>query len=97
MSIQLESINFIVPIATIKEKYPRVWDQCLKDHKRLIGGSVWYDDYLFIDGAMNPRDIGYLMDEWAAMGFENHAGGDKPERWIDVCVVEFFGPTLPCN
>ena len=61
MAVQLEFINFIAPIETINEKYPGGWEQRLKDHQNLIGGRVWFDDYLFRDGAMNPMDIGSLV------------------------------------
>ena len=99
MAIQLEFINFIVPIKTIKEKYPGGWEQCLKDHENLIGGRIWYDDCLFRDGAMNPMDIGQLVEEWKKLGFHTHDGGDSPVKWVDVCVVEFMfnGATLPCD
>ena len=99
MAVQLEFINFIVPIETIKEKYPGGWEQCLKDHQNLIGGRVWFDDYLFRDGAMNPMDIGSLVEEWKSLGFHTHDGGENPSKWVDVCVVEamFGGTTLPCD
>ena len=99
MAIQLECISFIIPIKTIKEKYPGSWAQCLEDHKNLIGGRVWYDDHLFRDGAMNPMDIGTLVDEWTTLGFWTHyEQGETPTKWIDVCVVEsIFGTTLPCD
>jgi len=99
MSIQLEFINLIVPIKTIEEKYPGGWEKCLTDHIDLIGGRVWYDEFLFRDGAMNPMDIGHLVKQWEKFGFHTHDGGDKPTKWIDVCVVEvmFGGATLPCD
>jgi len=99
MSVQLEFINFIVPIKTIKEKYPGGWEQCLSDHENLIGGRVWYDEHLFRDGAMNPMDIGRLVEEWRELGFQPHDGGDNPTKWVDVCVVEamFGGNTLACD
>ena len=55
MSISTEFIDFIVPIETIRQKYPGGWEQCLKDHENLINGRVWFDDYLIRDGAMGPR------------------------------------------
>jgi hypothetical protein len=64
MAVQLEFINFIVPIKVIKQKYPGGWEQCLKDHEDLIGGRVWFDEHLLRDGAMNPLDISYLLEEW---------------------------------
>lgn len=67
MAVQLEFINFIAPIETINEKYPGGWEQRLKDHQNLIGGRVWFDDYLFRDGAMNPMDIGSLVEEWKSL------------------------------
>ena len=101
MAVKLECINFIVPIELIKQKYPGGWEQCLEDHKNLLGpyGRVWFDEYLFRDGAMNPSDIGCLLTEWQALGFHTHDGGDSPSRWVDICVVEtmFGGATMPCD
>ena len=99
MAIQLEFINFIVPIKIIEKKYPGGWTQCLGDHKNLIGGRVWYDDHLFRDGAMNPTDIGHLVDEWKKLGFHTHEGKNNPVKWVDICVVEamFGGATLQCD
>lgn len=99
MAVQLEFINFIVPIEVIKQKYPGGWEQCLKDHDNLIGGRVWFDEHLFRDGAMNSRDIGHLVEEWQSLGFNAHDGGKNPSKWLDVCVVEtmFGGATLPCD
>jgi len=99
MAVQLEFINFIVPIARIEERYPGGWAQCLADHASLIGARVWYDDHLLRDGAMSPAGIGHLLEEWSELGFHTHDGGDSPTRWVDVCVAEAWigGPTLPCD
>jgi len=92
MSIQLEFIDFIVPIATIKEKYPGGWEQCLKDHEYAIGGRIWYDEHLFRDGAMNSMDIKSLVDHWQSLGFITHLTNEKgePTKWLDVCVEHLF-------
>lgn len=37
MAIQLECINFIIPIAVIEQKYPGGWAQRLIDHEHEIG------------------------------------------------------------
>lgn len=101
MAIATMFIDFIVPIKTIEEKYPGGWKQCLKDHENLIGGRVWYDDYLFHDGAMNPMDIESLVNEWESLGFNTHKEDEngKPIEWVDVCVYEgmFGGATLKCD
>lgn len=99
MAVRLEFIDFLIPIATIRAKYPGGWEQCLADHARLVGGRVWYDEHLLRDGAMNPRDIGNLVEEWAALGFTPTTECNGAKRWQDVCVVESFfgGATLPCD
>jgi len=99
MAVALEFIDFIVPIAFIREKYPGGWEQCLKDHEPLIGGRVWYDDCLLRDGAMSPRDIQLLVEAWSAFGFQPTEDRDGQKVWKDFCVVEsmFGGTTLPCD
>ena len=99
MAIALESIDFIVPIAVIRHKYRGGWEQCLIDHKHLIGERVWLDDHLLRDGAMNPMDIASLVEEWAQRGFQPTVKKKGQRIWKDCCVVEsmFGGPTLPCD
>ncbi len=99
MAVSLEFIDFIVPIAAIKQKYPGGWDQCLKDHENLIGGRVWFDEHLLRDGAMNPGDIEFLIEEWTDLGFQPTEEIDGQRVWKDCCVVEsmFGGATLPCD
>lgn len=99
MAVALEFIDFIVPIAVIREKYPGGWEQCLKDHECLLGGRVWHDEHLLRDGAMNPNSIKFLIEEWTELGFQPMEERDVDRRWKDICVVEsmFGGPTLPCD
>lgn len=99
MAIALECIDFVVPIAIIRKKYPGGWEQCLMDHERLIGGRVWFDEHLLRDGAMNPRDIGLLVEEWTKLGFAPTEERNGQLVWKDCCVVEsMFGcTTLPCD
>ncbi len=103
MAIDTELIDFIVPIATIRAKYPGGWEQCLKDHAPLMGGNgrggrVWHDEHLFRDGAMSPQGIALLVEEWEAMGFVAHEQANGVRQFKDFCVHEglFCGPTLPC-
>ena len=100
MAIVLEFIDFVVPRSQIEAKYPGGWEGCLRDHRHLIGGRVWYDDYLFRDGAMNPMDIRRVVERWESMGFDARGtDSDGNAVWKDVCVVEGMlgGPTLPCE
>jgi len=88
MAVMTEFIDLIVPIAIIEEKYPGGWEQCLSDHKQAIGGRVWFDNYLFRDGAMNPAAMEALLNEWWKLGFECYAEKDGKKKWMDVCVYE---------
>jgi hypothetical protein len=99
MAIALEFIDFVVPIQTIRNKYPGGWEQCLREHAYLIGGRVWHDEHLFRDGAMNPEDIKILVERWIALIFEAFDFRNGKQFWKDICVIEslFGGPTLPCD
>ena len=97
MAIALEFIDFIVPIALIRKKYPGGWDKCLQDYEHLIGGRVWFDDHLFRDGAMSPSAIKMVVDHWQELGFEPFMEEDGKQVWKDFCVAELGGSTLPCD
>ena len=99
MSIQLEFINFVVPIKVIEDKYPGGWQRCLIKHKKLIGGRIWYDEFLFRDGAMGPEGIEHLFNKWTEMGFTPTETIDGKSHWKDVCIIEGMlgGLTRPCE
>ena len=99
MAIALEFIDFVVPIAVIRQKYPGGWEQCLKDHEHLIGGRVWFDEHLLRDGAMNPAAIAELVEEWSQAGIQPTEARNGQIVWKDCCVVESLlgGPSLPCD
>ena len=100
MAVWLEFINLVIPIEVIKQKYPGGWDECLSDHANAIGKRVWYDQYLFRDGAMNPNDMGSLIEHWTLLGFTPHREVDgKLVEWVDMCVCEEMsgGATLKCD
>ena len=98
MAIALEHFNFIVRRSTIEEKYPGGWDQCLIDHASSLGTRVWYDEYLFRDGAMNPIDMENLVNAWRDIGFQAVLiNGEK--KWLDCCVIDerFDTLSLSCD
>ena len=98
MTVALEFINVIVRIDAIRSKYRGGWDQFIVDHEHRIGPIAWFDDYLYREGAMNPLDIQMLIDEWIDAGLDVYRlENGRPVEWIDICVVEFFGPTLKCD
>lgn len=99
MAIALEFLDFIVPVALIRERYPGGWDRCLADHEELLGRRVWHDQHLFRDGAMSPYGIQSLALEWERLGFQGPRSTSTGQVFRDFCVVEslFGGPTLPCS
>ena len=44
---------------------------------------------------MSPSDILKIVEFWQEKGLTTHREeSGKPVEWIDICVTEFFGPTL---
>ncbi len=99
MAVMTEFLNLIVPISVIEEKYPGGWERCLKDHSVAIGGRVWFDDYLFRDGAMSPEGIELLLKAWWKMGFECYREKDGKKEWLDLCVYgnRMESSFMPCE
>jgi len=64
MAIKLEFINLIIPIMHIMRCTSiGGFKGYLKTESHNIGHIIWYDDYLVREGAMNPMDIGDMIDE----------------------------------
>jgi len=99
LAFALEFIDVVVPIAKIRDLYPGGWEQCLLDYSALLGRRVWYDQYLFRDGAMSPSEVKLLVEGWAVLGFEANETRKGQLYWKDLCVVEsrHGGPTRPCG
>jgi hypothetical protein len=94
MAIALEFIDFVVRIDAIEARYPGGLDACLQDHLDAVNGRIWFDRYLFRDGAMNSADIEWLVKQWERRGFVGLTTIDGVEQWQDFCVVEgLFGRT----
>lgn len=88
MAIALEFISFIVPIQTIRQKYPGGWTQCLIDHQASIGKRVWFDEHLFRDGAISSGGVSHLKEKWQKLGFSGGFTVKGMVRWVDFCVVD---------
>ena len=91
MAIQLEFINFIVPVRVIQQKYAGGWDACLRDHAKGIGRVVWYDDHLFRTGAMDGDMMDNLIVKWTGLGFEASESLGNSILWKDFCVLTSYG------
>ena len=95
MAVALHFMNFLVPVSVIKAKYPGGWKQCLIDHQAWINGRVWFDEYLFHDGAMDPQSIERLIEKWGNLGFEITEIKDGRTAWKDACCIEYAGHEWP--
>lgn len=99
MAIRCEFIDFIIPIKNIDLVYPGGFIKYKQDHIQGFSGRLWHDEFLFRDGAMSPRDIEVLVQEWEALGLQGVVEINGKKQWKDFCISEgmFGGPTLPCN
>jgi hypothetical protein len=99
VTIALEFIDVVIPIARIRESYPGGWEQCLLDYAALVGRRIWYDRHLLRDGAMRWQDARALVEGWAVLGFEPTEKRGKDLYWKDLCVIDWRkgGPTRPCD
>ena len=99
MAIELEFINIIIPISNI-EKCSSIGGFKgfleLEDHN--LGKTVWYDNYLFREGAMNPFDVEEMIETWTKRGLLTMEGIGEARRFVDICVIDSMnGLTLPCG
>lgn len=99
MAIHCEFIDLIIPIANIDRVYPGGFAQFKKDHEQGFSGVLWHDDHLFRTGAMDPRSMDGMIEEWEKRGLHGIVEKDGARYWQDFCIVESFlgGPTLPCD
>jgi hypothetical protein len=100
MAISLEFYNVIIPIKNIKKcKEIGGFKGILKHHKKNgTIGRIWYDDYLYRDGAMSPGDTEEIGRFWEKQGLNLTKKVNGEEHWDELCVVGFHeGPTLPCE
>lgn len=99
MAIVLEFINVIIPINNIDRcKSIGGFEGYLELEGHNIGETIWYDDHLVREGAMNPMDVEDIIDIWAERGLNPVVGSGSEKRFKDLCVIDSFGGlTLPCN
>ncbi len=96
MAIALIYMNFLVPVQTIRNKYPGGWEQCMQDYKQEIAiGRIWFDEYLFHDGAMDPRMIDGFIARWEERGFQIAKIVEEQSQWADMCCIEYLGHRMP--
>lgn len=83
--------DIIIPIANIERSYPGGFPALKSDFANLIGGRVWYDDYLLRDGAMSADDAYRAIEGWESFGLQASEGTGPSFRWKDLCMFSVFG------
>jgi hypothetical protein len=91
MSVLVEAISVIVPLETLRAKYPggpeAYEDDC-------PNSTFCRDEHLTRVGFMSPHDVRWFVDQLADLGLEHVRDG----RAVDLAVVDQFrGPTTPCD
>jgi uncharacterized protein (TIGR02452 family) len=100
MSVLLEVISIIIPIEKIEKYYPGGFEKYKQDHSFAIQEvkSIWFDDYIVREGAMNDMDIHLRLNEWKKIGLKLTSKRNGIEKWQDLCVVNSFGESgYPCD
>jgi len=99
MAINLAFIDFIVPISTIKQKYPDGFEKFVYDHRRSLGGVNYFDQHLFHTGAMSWEGVARLKEKWTSLGFQEAEVVDGKEVCKDFCVLESLlsKTSRPCS
>ncbi len=98
MAVELEFINIIIPIAVIEKLYVGGFNKYKKDNLQQIGKTIWFDDYIVREGAMNPKTIQEMVKIWESYGLTGITDNHGIKEWSDLCVVDFIGGlTLSCE
>lgn len=98
MSIPLEFLNIVIPIASLK-KCPSIRDVSeFLAEQTYPGSGCWHDEHLYREGSMNNIDLMLALARWKEMGLKPKRWRKGVEEWHDLCVVDTFsGPTLLCR
>jgi hypothetical protein len=98
MSIRLEFLNIVIPIASLKKCLSIRDVSEFLDERTHSGSGCWCDDDLYREGAMNDMDLDMILRGWKERGLKLTRRRKGAEEWHDLCVVDTFsGPTLPCR
>lgn len=98
MAIHLQSLNLLVPMRLISQRYPGGIEACIDDHESLIGTHIWFDPSIWRHGADTPEAMAILVEGWRSVGLQPLSREDDTSRWRDLCVVDSNRATraLPC-
>ena len=99
MAVRLEFIDILLPVHVIEDRYPGGLQQCVADHRGLLGRRMWHDGLLLRDGALDPLDARLRVEGWQTLGIEPLQWVDGRLEWKEVCVIDVAagGPTVGCE
>jgi len=99
MAIECRFIDVVIPISKIDKVYPGGFEKFKKDNGEGFSNRLYHDQFLFRDGAMSPKDVKAIADEWELRGLKGVVNKNGVDQWEDFCVVTGImgGPTLPCS
>lgn len=98
MAILSMFYSVIIPIENLrrilaKEELQKAFME--RSHK----GKIWFDDYLYREGSMNPADNEAIIKFWEDKGLVPVEMKNGKKHWKDLCLVQCpeLEPTLPCD
>jgi hypothetical protein len=95
MAVELEFIHLFIPMTLIDEYYPGGWPEWKRDHDHLIGGSAWFDEHLYTQGAMNGADIDDVAAYWKQLFSPFFSGPEGASKKWDKGVLDYFAGKYP--
>jgi hypothetical protein len=90
MSVLVEALNVIVPVAVLNAKYK---GDAVAYGRDCPNRTFCTDGYLTRVGFMTPCDVQSCVEGLERSGFVHRRGGDAAEMGV---VDEYRGPTCPC-
>lgn len=98
MPVRLEFLNIIIPIKSIEKAYKGGFEEFMRYHFYMVGGKVWYDDYLVRDGVMDPTYMKPIIENLERRGLKGIVLKDGIEQWQDFCVIDELAELdIPCS
>ncbi len=100
MAVAQEFFDVFIRIEDVNRIYPGGFSAYLDDCADDVGYTIWHDEHLLREGAMNSGDVETIVKQWERRGLVPWRNvNDKPVEWLELCVSSELmgGPTLPCN
>lgn len=99
MAVGCVFYDIVIPISNIDKVYEGGFEKFKADNRSKFGKEFWHDDYLFIDGSMEPDEIEKVAETWEKRGLKGIEVINHKPYYKDFCIVDSMrgGPTLACE